>query len=146
MILESGLPHEIAPEEDLVRFLFSGDYNSVSVKPRAFQPTERERVTSVFRHGKEPLEDLWALGDEAVKDRIDGKEVKAAAFFKASVIDETDFELVAKEPPPRHAEIGGWNWPEPGDPEHKAKLIEQALVIAAACTEPFIKAQNLPSE
>jgi hypothetical protein len=64
-MLQSGLPEFVADEEDLARFLTSsGQFSARVTKPAAFLPSPRDRETSVFRHGSEPREALWAIGRE----------------------------------------------------------------------------------
>ncbi len=64
-MLASGLPEIVADNEDLARFLTSSSqFNTQMAKPAAFLPSVRDRETSVFRHGGEPREALWTMGDE----------------------------------------------------------------------------------
>lgn len=141
MTLESGLPEQISPDEDLVRFLFSKEYKTDQVKPVAFLPVHKERTTSIYRHGRDPLRRLWDIGDGVAQTR--GKELKGAAFFKASDLDGTNLFVIAFEPPPRHGEISGWIWTEdPEDPNLKSQLLLQAMIIANACGAPFLRADN----
>ncbi|HLX60179.1 MAG TPA: hypothetical protein VKX17_02740 [Planctomycetota bacterium] len=124
--LPSGLPEEIADDEDLARFITqSNHYNAIMAKPAAFLPS-KERETSVSRHGRDPLERLWQLGTEAAN----GRNLYGAAIFKAAVIRESKLEIVSDEPPVRHAVIRGW--PVDNDPElQKAKQKELAIVLSA---------------
>ena len=63
MLLPSGLPEQVADEEDLARFLTqSSQFSAVMAKPAAFLPNPKDRETSVSRHGRAPLEALWSLG------------------------------------------------------------------------------------
>ncbi len=135
MILSSGLPERVADGEDLARFLTSsGHYNSTAVKPAAFMPNPKNGETSVFRHGAEPLEELKSIAQAEVgADR----RIHGAAIVKASVVREAQLEVLAKEPPPRHADIIGWKWSE-GDPEFgKAEQKELAAFIAQKAALPL---------
>jgi phosphoglycerate dehydrogenase-like enzyme len=95
------------------------------VKPAAFLP--RDGQTSVFRHGSEPRETLWQLArDYAVGERA----LHGAAILKARHVRAAWLDVVASEPPPRHANIVGWA-SSAVDPEMgKAEQKEQALLIA----------------
>ena len=104
-------------------------------KPAAFLPSPKDRETSISRHGKEPLESLWALGLAAAGKR----QLYGAAIFPARAVRVAQLEVVADEPPPRHAVIRGWPWVE-NDPElQKAKQKELAALIASAAGEPLIR-------
>jgi hypothetical protein len=126
--LPSGLPNLVADEEDLARFLTqSSHFNALMAKPAAFLPGLKGRETSVSRHGSEPLEDLWTIGLHAAGDR----NLYGAAIFNARAVRSAQLEVVADEPPPRHAAIRGWPWIE-GDPElQKAAQKERATLIAS---------------
>ncbi|MGH7968736.1 MAG: hypothetical protein ACREIC_08425, partial [Limisphaerales bacterium] len=70
---------------------------------------------------------LWATGVEAAGDR----KLYGAAIFKTRAVRMTGLEVVADEPPPRHAVIRNWPWIE-GDPDlQKAAQREKAAVIAS---------------
>jgi len=108
MALPSGLPEDISPDEDIARFLTqSGHYNASGPRPSAFLPNPKNRETSVYRHGAEPLGQLKAIAAETV-----GKErgVHGAGIVKANVIHEVKLELKASEPPLRHADVKAWPW------------------------------------
>lgn len=126
--LPSGLPDRVGDDEDLARFLTqSSQFNASMAKPAAFLPSPKDRETSVSRHGSEPLESLWALGVQAAG----GRGLYGAAIFKARAVREAQLEVMADEPPPRHAAIRGWPWDE-ADPElQKAKQKEMASVIGS---------------
>jgi len=126
--LPSGLSDIVADEEDLARFLTqSSQFNAFMAKPAAFLPNPKDRETSVSRHGSEPREGLWAIGFAAAA----GRNLHGAAIVKAIVIRATQLEVLADEPPPRHAVIRGWPWDEI-DPElQKAKQKEIAAIIAS---------------
>ena len=122
--LPSGLPETVHDEEDLARFLTSSrQFSRNGVKPSALLPN-RKGETSVFRHGKQPSPSLWSLADHNIIDR----PVHGVAIFKAESVRKAELEVIAKEPPPRHAEIV--NWPAGMDALAKAKRKQMALLIA----------------
>lgn len=128
-MLPSGLAELVDDEEeDLARFLTSSSqFNAVMVKPSAFLPSPKDGNTSVFRHGSKPRESLWRIAIEHVGAV---RTLHGAAIVKATHVRSALLEVVAQEPPPRHANIVGWPWPMP-DPElGKAERKERALVIA----------------
>src|SRR6266404_8679219 len=103
--LPSGLPEQIADDEELARFLTqSNHYNSVMVKPAAFLPSPNAPETSVFRHAREPADKLWLIGLRAAGER----KLYGAAIIKAKVVRDGQLDVVADEPPVRHAVIRGW--------------------------------------
>ncbi len=126
--LPSGLPDPVGDDEDLARFLTQrSQFNASMAKPAAFLPNPKDRETSVSRHGSEPLESLWAIGVQAAG----GRGLHGAAIFKAVAVRTAQLDVLADEPPPRHAAILGWPWDE-ADPElQKAKQKEMASVIAS---------------
>ena len=124
--LPSGLPESIADEEDLARVLRSSGHSSSDyVKGSAFMPA-KDGMTSVIRHGAEPVEELWRVAEAVL-----GSSIRhGAAIFKAAVVRAERLDVVADEPPPRHANIIGW--PTNADPElQKAQQKEIALAIAS---------------
>jgi hypothetical protein len=128
-MLASGLPEIVADEEDLARFLTSSSYfNAKMVKLAAFLPSARDHETSVFRHGSEPRETLWALG---LEHAAAGRTLHGAAIVKTRDVRAALLEATADEPPPRHAVIRGWPYLD-NDPElHKARQKERANLIAS---------------
>jgi hypothetical protein len=128
-MLPSGLPEIVADEEALTRFLMSSSYfNATVVKPSAFLPDARAQMTtSVSRHGAEPRENLIQIGRGLRPDRT----LHGAAIFSAAVVRSARLDIVADEPPPRHANIV--RWPINVDPIlQKAAQVERALEIASA--------------
>jgi hypothetical protein len=98
--LPSGLDERVADDEPLARFLTqSNQFNSLMAKPAAFLPSQKPLETSVSRHGREPLEILWAIGLAAAGNR----NLHGAAIFKARAVRAAQLEVAADEPPPRHA-------------------------------------------
>ena len=134
-MLASGLPDSVADDEDLARFLTqSNHFNTPVAKPAAFLPHTTSRNTSVSRHGRDPLDDLKALGKEAAGAR----KLYGAAILKAADAHRVSLVVVASEPPLRHAVIVGWPWDD-ADPElQKAKQKELALSLCSAADPPLI--------
>jgi hypothetical protein len=127
--LPSGLPESIGDGEDLARFIFSSSqYNALMAKPAVFLPNPKDRETSVCRHGREPRQGLWRIGREhAPRERtLYGAAVVTARSVRAALLD-----VIATEPPARHAAIVGWAWHD--DPElQKAQQKERAILLAQA--------------
>ena len=126
--LPSGLPDHIADEEDLARFITSSSqFKGLVAKHSAFLPNPKDGKKSVFRHGSEPRESLRQIGREQLGGVV---SMHGAAICKAKHVRAAQLEVVAEEPPPRHADIVGWPWnaddPEMGRGERK----EQAMLIA----------------
>jgi|SRR5262245_12594041 len=127
-MLASGLPEIVADNEDLARFLTSSGHFSTQakmVKPPAFLPSVHHRETSVYRQGGEPVEALWTLGDQHLP-RFHG-----AAIIKAQDVRVILLDVIADEPPQRHAAIVGWPWLDEDPIEQKALQKERALQIAS---------------
>lgn len=127
-MLASGLPEQVGDDEDLARFLTStGQFSTQMVKPAAFLPSAKDRESSVFRHGIEPQDALWELGEHAVSNRT----LHGAAIVKTADVRGALLEVVAGEPPPRHAAVRGWPWLD-DDPElQKAQQKERAVLVAS---------------
>jgi hypothetical protein len=131
-MLASGLPDVVADDEDLARFLTSSSqFNARMAKPAAFLPSVNDRETSVFRHGSEPRDALWAIGDAHAAG---SRTLHGAAIVKARDVRATLLEVIAAEPPPRHAAIGGWPWLDDDPERQKAQQKEQALLVASKAT------------
>ncbi len=93
-MLASGLPELVADDEDLARFLTSSSqFNAQGAKPLAFLPSANHRETSVFRHGSEPRDALWAIGDEHVAKT---RTLHGAAIVKAGDVRAAQLEVVRK--------------------------------------------------
>lgn len=130
--LPSGLADLVADEEDLARFLTSSSQSNASgLKHSALLPSPAERETSVFRHGTEPRAQLWQLGADHVAG---GRNLHGVAVFQARHVRAARLEVEASEPPPRHASIVGWPWPEDDPDLRRAKHKELALQIAQHAT------------
>ena len=128
-MLPSGLPDIVADEEDLARFLTSSNqFNAQMAKPAVFLPSPRDRETSVFRHGSEPRDALWAI---FAQDVMRTRTLHGAAIVKVRDVKSAQLEVIAAEPPPRHAAIMGWPWLD-NDPElQKAQQKERAALVAS---------------
>lgn len=126
--LPSGLPDTVSDEEDLARFLTSsGHYNAQIVKPSAFLPSPKHQNTSVFRHGKEPLQDLKDLGEKYIQTE---RRIHGVGVLRARDVRSAKLDVVSKEPPPKHANIEGWPWFE-NDPElQRAQQKERASLMS----------------
>jgi hypothetical protein len=135
-MLPSGLPEHVEDGEDLARFLVqSNQFSATAVKPSAFLPNPKDRETSVSRHGRQPLERLWELGLPAAGER----PLRGAAFVKAADVRAAGLDVVADEPPDRHAVIRGWPW-NVADPElQKGQQKERALVLASVAGPPLLR-------
>jgi hypothetical protein len=128
-MLASGLPDLVGDDEDLARFLMStSQFAARMAKPAAFLPSPSDRETSVFRHGSQPLDALWALGDEHA---VGSRTLHGAAIVKAGDVRAVLLEVLADEPPPRHAAIRGWPWLDDDPDLRKAERKERAAQIAS---------------
>jgi hypothetical protein len=128
-MLASGLPDNVADNEDLARFLTSSSqFNAQMAKPAVFLPSARDRETSIFRHGSEPRDALWAIGDEHAAGN---RTLHGAAIVKTLDVRAALLDVVAAEPPPRHAAIRGWPWFDDDLETQKAQQKERATLIAS---------------
>ncbi len=127
-MLPSGLDENVSDDEHLARFLTQSSHFTTTIpKPSAFLPSPKNRETSVSRHGSEPRDALWEIGLAAAGPR----RLYGAALFKARAARAVQLEVLADEPPPRHAVLRGWPWDET-DPElQKARQKEISTVIAS---------------
>lgn len=125
-MLPSGLPERAADEEPLARFLTSSSFfNAAMVKPAAYMPNPKDGKTSVSRHGSEPLD---ALINIAKAHGLGARRLHGVAICSARHVRDAQLEVLADEPPPRHANIAAW--PVAADPElTKAQQKERALLI-----------------
>lgn len=126
-MLPSGLPERVGDAEELVRFLNSSShFNSSGAKVSAFLPPPSGTETSVFRIADMPREGLWEIASRYLQS---DRNVHAAAIITAADVRAVSMDVVADEPPPRHANITGWA--VVADPElAKAQRKEQAASIA----------------
>ncbi|MGC8731922.1 MAG: hypothetical protein ACP5RC_06645 [Halothiobacillaceae bacterium] len=126
------MPDHVADDEPLARFLTSdSQFNSQMAKPAAFMPGPKDGNTSVFRQAAEPAQALWDTADRELGIE---RRAKAAALFTAGSVRRARLEVVASEPPLRHADIT--QWPEiANDPEAtKAQRKELALLLIQSAT------------
>jgi hypothetical protein len=126
-MLLSGLPEQVANEENLARFLtYRSQFNSNGVKHSVFLPEREHKETSVYRHGSEPRESLWVVGEVATK----GRNLYGAAIINAGQVRTAGLDVMADEPPPMHAVIRNWPWAD--DPvRQKAEQKKLALRLAS---------------
>lgn len=135
MPFPSGLPEHVADGEDLARFLTSsGHYNATAVRPAAFMPSPKNGETSIFRHGPVPMEDLKSIAQAAVGVE---RKIHGAAIVKAKDVREATLEVHSSEPPPRHANIVGWEWLREDPDFGKARQKELAALIAQKAGAPL---------
>lgn len=129
MATDSGLPDIVADEEPLARFLTSSShFNSTSVKKGAFIPNKKDGEMSVTRHSGEPMEELAEIGKSQLE------KVYGAAILKASEFRKEKLDVLAAEPPPRHANVVGWPW-RADDPVYgKSERNEIAMALAQKAT------------
>lgn len=127
-ILPSGLPEAVGDVEPLTRFLTSSSqFSGGVIKAAALMPNSRNSETSVFRHSGKPTEEFWALSAPITAG---GRSVHGAAMFTASHVRSVGLDVVASEPPDRHANILGWS--RPGSDTELAKARNKELALALA--------------
>lgn len=95
------------------------------IKSAAFLPRDGE--TSVFRHGADPHDQLWALAHDYA---LGTRTLHGAAIVKARVIRAAGLEVRPDEPPPPHAVIAGWAAEGVDPAEAKVEQKRQALLLA----------------
>ncbi|HEY3321498.1 MAG TPA: hypothetical protein VGP72_13605 [Planctomycetota bacterium] len=133
------MPEDIADDEDLARFLVqSNQFDSVIVSPAAFMPSKKDHETSVFRHGREPRQQLWEIGRIATGNR----KLYGAAILKASAVRAALLDIVPDEPPDRHAVIRNWPWLENDPAMQKAQQKERAALLASAAGAPILNMED----
>lgn len=126
-LLASGLSSSIADEELLARFVVQSSWFAKTtrrVKHQAFLPAP-DNDTSVFRTEREPTDAFWAGGEA----ELNGRPVYGAAIVAAKIVRKEGLDVLAEEPPPRHANIRGWplNADDPIEQKARRKAIAQAL-------------------
>jgi hypothetical protein len=130
--LLSNLPEIVGDAEDIARFLTQSNQFSKAkrlVKLVAFLPNPKNREKSVLRHGADDLGGLWKIGAE----QMNGVTIHGAAIVKAQFIRAAQLDVVAAEPPLRHANIVGW--PSYPDPEwERSRHMAMAASIAEFAT------------
>ncbi|HRI43682.1 MAG TPA: hypothetical protein PLL78_07380 [Fimbriimonadaceae bacterium] len=126
MVLDSGLPDAVGDDERLARLVHErSKFNSAGAKPAAFVPPANGAL-SVARHSAEPVEELERLALEY----LGGKRAYGAATLLASEVRTIGLDVLAEEPPPRHANILGWPTSTDED-EQKAQRKLRALELAS---------------
>jgi hypothetical protein len=83
----------------------------------------------VFRHGKEPRDVLWGIGQSVVN--MGTRKLHGAAFLQANDIRNAALDVEADEPPDRHANITKWPYDHSDPVLEKAKRKELAIVLAS---------------
>ena len=92
-VLSSGLAEIVDDGESLARFLTSSSqFNSIGVKPSAFLPNPRNGETSVFRHGSQPKESLWQIGQNQLAG---SRTIHGAAIVKTIHVRSAGLNVVA---------------------------------------------------
>lgn len=90
-MLASGLPEHVGDDEDLARFLTStSQFTAQRVKHSPFLPWRGDRSTSVYRHGAEPRDALWSIGDERAAS---GRTIYGAGIVKAAEVRAAELEV-----------------------------------------------------
>ena len=126
-MLPSGLFDYVADEESLARFLNAFNLFNASglIRPAAFMPHKGE--VSVFRLNQNASKELWETGEKHLK-LPKGRQIHGAAFIGAVAVRRSSLDVEAKEPPPKHANIVGW---QAGDKAMaKARNKELAILLA----------------
>jgi hypothetical protein len=129
-LLPSGLAEHVGTDEDLARLLKSSShFTATAVKGAAFMPA-KDAATSVIRHAAVPRDELIQLAYGFIGTTA---SLHGIAMCKAGAVRAEHLEVIADEPPPRHANIVGW--PMNPDPDlQKAQQKERALALAAHAT------------
>lgn len=126
MTLESGLCDRVRPDERLARFLRSGSHVAKStgrIKAAAFLPAPDDD-TSVFRSDGMESNEIRDLAAEHVEQAT----VHGTALVGANHVFDEDLEVVAVEPPPRHANIRGWPTAEKPDMQKNLRRLKAAAI------------------
>lgn len=131
-VLPSGLEEHVADGETLGRYCASSSWfarETKRVKYPAFLPAPDDD-TSVYRVTGLSLEAIWELARAHFVDSAGlPHRHHGVALGEAGVVRDAGIEVVAQEPPPRHANLRGW--PKHDDPElQKSKRKEIAIRIA----------------
>jgi hypothetical protein len=128
-MLDSGLPEKVAPAEALAKFILSSRHFSAAKKrvmSAAFIPPPG-KGSSVFRISELALEDVRIIGSAVASARQPPRTLYGHALLLAQAVLEASLDVVAVEPPPRHADIIGW-------PNEKDAQLEIAQSLADAST------------
>lgn len=121
--LPSGLPIQVADAELLARFVFSDSHvnRSGNVKKGAFMPAPEQSALSVTRLNGLQSNDMEHYAAQARGTRP--SEAKGFAVLQTGRVRAEGFQVVADEPPPRHAHIQHF-------PPGKDDQIEKAQALA----------------
>lgn len=113
----------VADEEQLARFVFSDSHVNRSgiVKKGAFMPAPEQTALSVTRVDDVDANDMERYAAQARGTRP--SEAKGYAVLRAGVVRSEGFQVLADEPPPRHAHIQHF-------PTAKDDQIERAQSLA----------------
>lgn len=126
-MLQSGLEDVIGDEESLARLLTqSGHFNTAGVRHTVFLPHKTDRETSVYRHSGNPSDELWAIATA----NSNGRKFYGAGIFKAKVARAQLLEVVADEPPDRHAVLRDWPFNDTDPEMEKGRHKEIAMALA----------------
>jgi hypothetical protein len=129
-MLASGLPESVGDSEDLARFIYSAShFNALGPKAAAYLPSS-DNETSVFRHGKEPVESLWDLNART-------GTLYGAAIVGTIVVRGVGLDVASDEPPAHHAVIKCW--PVANDDPELEKARRKELALAIASKAVFVK-------
>lgn len=126
-VLPSGLPPAVGDQEEVARSITSSSWIAASkgrIKHPAFLPAPDDD-TSVFR--------CSGLSADRIRTLIPTERVTehGAAVVRVDAVRRVHLDVVAAEPPARHANIRGW--PVGADPDlRKAERKRVALGIAEA--------------
>jgi hypothetical protein len=95
--------------EIVTRYLNSRNQYRTSddrIKARAFEPSNKDNLTSVFRIDNLTENQIWTLGQTYVgqPDRI----IHGRADIRVNAIRALGLEVTPSEPPPRHANVSNW--------------------------------------
>lgn len=113
----------VADEEQLARFVFSESHVNRSgiVKKGAFMPAPEQTALSVTRLNDVDAADMERYAAQARGTRP--SEAKGYAVLRAGIVRSEGFQVLADEPPPRHAHIQHF-------PTGKDDQIERAQSLA----------------
>ncbi|MFV1994678.1 MAG: hypothetical protein ACC661_04515 [Verrucomicrobiales bacterium] len=139
MALPSGLPESVGDDETLARFVLASKHFSQPqeghwrVKYPAFIPDPHDDL-SVSRVEGLPSDSIAKLGRPvAAKQR---KALYGAALVKCGLIRRQSLDILADEPPERHANIVGW--PKESDRKEQ-KSRRQLIALELAESSRFIE-------
>lgn len=129
-MLSSGLPELVDGAESIVRFMTQSSHFSrvhAVVKQAAFLPARYPVETSVSRieAREQDILEAWA------RSGISHGKLYGVAHLTASEVREIGLEVVASEPPHRHAAIVSWPSHIHDSAAEKSQHKELALMLAS---------------